>query len=696
MHPSQVLQTSRELLFQLGNAVKGIPNEYQDTIGDPLILEKLEKFRVDYEEAVARLENPSFRIATIGTTSSGKSTIVNALIGRQIAPIEAQEMSAGILRVKHSEETKLVIHETEGSTWETGMWEGLSDQEIYSKVEHVMGAYHQERKKKKNNVEAMVPEVDVYCPILPVRDPSLLNLPKEVGVEIYDLPGLKSIQDRSNLRVIQEQVSKCFSIVSLDYTQVDDQHRASLLKELKNVVEYLGGRTDQILFLLNRVDLRTQQDKPLEERIEELQREIQNVLELPDQPHVVPLSALMLFYAQCAWGANSFQSSDVDPGVRKRMLDSLFKDCAKLIKTSTSGDRILRSWLHDLEQDIEEGLDISDEDVKKVLMYALDWSGGGTLWNALRERVRSAFPAAVITPALFQVVNTAKDFVASMDIVIEARRIETIEEVDRQQRYIQQRQESCKAEAEKLVAKFVDDISDLEEQISKSDGSPEDNLKIEKKAKEKGWTGFPAFSDFLEDRAKDLTLQVILPIRGALRGEIGIYELEDSLSKVVPGHLANRVARCCDLAIRVFSDFERGADNFTIRIETEASDGQKHKKIENAEFVTRALYQSVRQALTCRAEFLLQAKAKTFVSFGNSLISQLVEGLINIYKDSPDSLSISQAIVNDIKVYTESHPLTLPEDEVFVFPDPLTVEEETEPIKTKKNQTKILLGRGRL
>ena len=38
-----------------------------------------------------------FRIATIGTTSSGKSTIVNALIGRRIAPIEAGEMSGGVL-----------------------------------------------------------------------------------------------------------------------------------------------------------------------------------------------------------------------------------------------------------------------------------------------------------------------------------------------------------------------------------------------------------------------------------------------------------------------------------------------------------------------------------------------------------------------------------------------------------------------
>jgi hypothetical protein len=94
--PSVALRIARESLFTLGNLTAGILSEYHDVISSSVLLEKLQAFRVVYEEAVARLQKPSFRIATIGTTSSGKSTIVNALIGRKIAPIEAQEMSAGI------------------------------------------------------------------------------------------------------------------------------------------------------------------------------------------------------------------------------------------------------------------------------------------------------------------------------------------------------------------------------------------------------------------------------------------------------------------------------------------------------------------------------------------------------------------------------------------------------------------------
>ena len=91
------LNNTRNLLQELGNSVSSLVNLSPDIFGDPSIKSSLEEFLTVYLEAVQRLENPSFRIATIGTTSSGKSTIVNALIGRRIAPIEAGEMSGGVL-----------------------------------------------------------------------------------------------------------------------------------------------------------------------------------------------------------------------------------------------------------------------------------------------------------------------------------------------------------------------------------------------------------------------------------------------------------------------------------------------------------------------------------------------------------------------------------------------------------------------
>jgi hypothetical protein len=225
----------------------------------------------------------------------------------------------GFLRIRHGERSRLVIHNTEGATWECGTWEDLRDEEIYSRLKLTMEAYHQERRKKRkkrDEAEVGIPQVDVECPLLPVRNPFLLGLPEGLQVEIYDLPGLNSIQDRTSLRIIQEHVSKCFSFVALDYSQTDWQGRETLLRELKDVVEFLRGQTSLMIFLLNRVDMRNQTDNPLEQRIEELREEIQEILALPEPPCIVPLSAIALFYAQCAWGANSSEASDVDPSTR--------------------------------------------------------------------------------------------------------------------------------------------------------------------------------------------------------------------------------------------------------------------------------------------------------------------------------------------------------------------------------------------
>ena len=102
------LDNTRNLLQELGNAVSSLVNSSPDIFEDQSIKSHLKDFLNVYQEAVQRLENPSFRIATIGTTSSGKSTIVNALIGRRIAPIEAGEMSGGVLTFKHSQERRLI------------------------------------------------------------------------------------------------------------------------------------------------------------------------------------------------------------------------------------------------------------------------------------------------------------------------------------------------------------------------------------------------------------------------------------------------------------------------------------------------------------------------------------------------------------------------------------------------------------
>lgn len=397
------LNQARENLQRLGNAVSELVNLSPDVFNDEAIKTRLQEFQQAYEEATQRLANPTFRIATIGTTSSGKSTIVNALMGRRIAPMEAGEMSGGVLTLKHSVDRALVIEATENAVWETGEWTDINDRELYDRIQMAMHSYHEARKKK----EYIAPQITAHIPLLPACDANLSGLPEGINIEFLDLPGLKSVQDKTNLAILQRLVGKAFSLVALDYMQVDEQHRQKLLTELKRVVEYLQGRTDSMIFILNRVDQRGSDDKPLDVRLQQLKTEIQEQLNLPSLPDIIPFNARLLYYAQCAWGTNPLHtSSNVTPEVRSRLVESLLCDCANIISEKVKGDRDLRNWFRQLEDDIEDNNPIDEERTRKLLNYALKWSGGEELWALMRVKIQESFFRLVIKPIWTDLINS--------------------------------------------------------------------------------------------------------------------------------------------------------------------------------------------------------------------------------------------------------------------------------------------------
>ncbi len=417
------LRDTRDRLRKLGEAIESLVKSYPDVFDDLEIASRLEAFRQAHREAVDRLNAPSLCIATIGTTSSGKSTIVNALIGRKVAPIEAGEMSGGVLTLQNADERRLVIEATEGAAWEIGEWSGLNDEELYNQIrDGVMRPYHEIRRKQR---DCIAPQVTAFGPLLPASEPNLLGLPLGVGVELIDLPGLKSVQDRANLAVIQTRVHKAFSLVALDYMQVDDEHRKRLLEELKRVVQYLQGRTDSMIFVLNRVDQRGADDIPISERINKLQEEIQEVLSLPEPPEVLPFSARLLYYAQCAWGPGAFtDTSLIAQPTRLKLLNAMFQDCAGAIRQHTGENRDLRRWFRDIEDQVSEGEKICDDTMRQILRYALEWSGGTKLWSRLRVRLQESFPELVLLPALVEVFDNYDAFAKAIDALAEIRKIE--------------------------------------------------------------------------------------------------------------------------------------------------------------------------------------------------------------------------------------------------------------------------------
>jgi len=663
-----VLDSTRHQLRELGNGVANIANSYADVFSAPEIASQFEAFRRAYSEAVNRLNAPNLYIATLGTTSSGKSTIVNALIGRKVAPIEAGEMSGGVLTLRHGEQRSLIVAETEEAAWDVGVWDDLNDEEIYDRIRnHIMIPYHHIRKER----ECRAPEVTAVGPILPGQDIGLLGLPTGIQVEFIDLPGLKSVKDRTNLAVIQSRVHKAFSIVALDYMQVDDDHRKRLLEELVRVVQYLNGRTDSMVFVLNRVDQRGEDDISVEERIGQLQGEIQKVLSLQELPDVLPFSARLLYYAQCAWGPCSLsESSQVDQVTRSKLLNAMFRDCAALINSKVRGDRSLKNWIRDIQDRVEEGESVNDEEMRQIVRYALEWSGGERLWSRLRARVQDSFPELVLLPALVEVFDSFDALVQAIETLAEIRRLRSKEEIETEQARIRESRDRLHEQVEQIRKKFRKEISQTTEDLKKND--PSTRSRLAQEAKRLGRRGFQSLFDAVDEVEADLTQSLIAPLRDAIKNSEGSYELEEKLGKVISPKLANDLARAYDLTSRKLDSFKLDSDQLSKRVRADDKDGIR--ELEHAERAIRSLYQGIRNAITVRAEFALQARAQQLEAALQSLVEEQQGQLQEICLQELPSLNLDAAIMSHFKGSTLGRLLTLP-GKFFEFPNTLKQQE---------------------
>jgi GTPase SAR1 family protein len=657
------LNNTRNLLQELGNSVSNLVNSSPDVFADPGIQSSLQDFLSVYQEAVQRLKNPSFRIATLGTTSSGKSTIVNALIGRKIAPIEAGEMSGGVLTIQHSQEQKLIIEKTEDAVWDTGESTG-SDEDLYQRISSVMRSYNDERK----NREYVAPQITAHVPLLPACDASLLGLPNGIGVELIDLPGLKSVQDRTNLATIQKQVNKAFSLVALDYMQVDDKHRKCLLEELKKVVEYLQGRTDSMIFILNRVDQRGADDLPLSVRIDKLREEIKEVLSLRELPDVLPFNARLLYYAQCAWGSGSFnQPSLINQELRLKLLKAMLQDCAVVIKLNTKENRYLKNWFRDIDDQVEDNEAIDDETMREILRYSLEWSGGRELWDCFRVRVQESFAELVILPALLEVFDNYDALEKLLQVVIQARKINNQEQVEQERDQIAKIRQNLQKNIKKIGKEFKSEIEELIEKLKKND--PTTNDKLVQEADKKVRKGFERIFDAVAEVEGDLTKVLIVPVRDAFNNNQGAFELRDKLGEVISPALADDISKAYDNVSRRLSKFSSESEYLVKRVR--ADDDKGEKEIEHDQHYFLLLYHTMREAISARAEFLLQGKAQQFEQALESLVDEQVKRLKVCLSDEKfSSINLEKAAISNLRKKLAQNLPTLP-DKFFKLSEPI-------------------------
>ena len=208
---------------------QNIISNLRSTLG-LLDLEPNSQLKKDVISICDYFENPTYRIAVFGPFNHGKSTLLNALLGKKTLPIDLIPTTGAAIYVRYGEtlHSKIIFKD------------GTEKSEDDTKILKTY-AILDEQSRMRDDVAA----VEVYC-----CHPFLKN-----GVEFLDLPGTNDREDRDNL--VKDKLLTADLIV-----QVLDARKLMTLGEREQLTNWLldrGIRT--IVFVVNFVNLLEAQDQ---------------------------------------------------------------------------------------------------------------------------------------------------------------------------------------------------------------------------------------------------------------------------------------------------------------------------------------------------------------------------------------------------------------------------------------------------
>jgi len=372
----------------------------------------------ELEEAVGRFESAAVRpevvIATTGTTSSGKSTLANLLIGEMLLPKAVQEMSAGVVTVRHDDAVRrLVVEATRGATWPTGRWDPSSASEVRDRLKSVMNSYRDllGNMPPASKSEVEPPRFAITWPTRLGRRPEAFGLPASADISVVDLPGLKYVEDELNGGVVREQARRSLCVVAYNSFETDPRKQDALLRQVVDQVKALGGSPARMLFVLNRIDaFRTDSDPAASERAfcdrvtrqirSRITQELQEYAEQASSILPIPLSSEPALYAVVA-------SERTGPD-QAHLLELLEDEYKKLFS---------RKDMNSLPRDPAEWSDVQR---RWFIDEARTQSRGAEFEERLGAHIASRLPEIMLPPLVDGAYQPARRVLEGLDALVEA------------------------------------------------------------------------------------------------------------------------------------------------------------------------------------------------------------------------------------------------------------------------------------
>jgi len=506
--------------------------------------QRLQRVQGEIRKAIDELTTPTLNVAFVGTTNAGKSTTVNGFIGRRLAPMENDEMSAGLLTIRHAPAWSLQV--------ERGHLVGqgaATEPAIYDSLNRTMRAIIDARRARTDAGQGDQPTPQpifrVCGPLLPAHENHVFakSTGGGLGLAIHDLPGLRTTDDPENFQVIREQIKRSFCVVIVDRNSLfEREKRDKLLGELEDVVAALGGSPALTLFLLNKIDTRNFEDKPISEQVEDASGDISRKLKLQQPAEVIPFSSLLMYHGSQLIQAALEQRFQDAQAMRSKLIFDCQQYLHQYLKATLPAEQWLeaKKRLRQIEDDADEGRNSPVQDLVQLGFQMIAAAGNDRLWGSIRERLARNGVQLLVFPVLHNRHRQLRGLIRDLRGYAQTQLLDTqsaldnaIAQINKTELLVQERLREHRQGLQKKIEHLL--------QLTKEAGSKQTNLTNRDNLLRSLGIGprhreLFGIRETLEELVKDLETIILDPLTSVLKRNEPSATLRGRLERISPDH----------------------------------------------------------------------------------------------------------------------------------------------------------------
>jgi hypothetical protein len=248
---------------------------------------ELRKVETDISQALADLQAQKYQAAAISVQRVGKSTFLNAVIGEDILATDTESCTVCRTDIRHIPvgQVPRLLEYRQGQQQPVVIVEGDAQ-----KIRQKFLEYTREIRQKNNPYRTLRFELEH-----PIEVAS--TIPFLAGFTLVDTPGSNEWKsanfDTTPLKQASLEALRNSDVILfiLDYNNYKTNEVAELFRELgSNRKNFLLESQHKVYFILNKVDMKEEHSRKIEDVIRELKQTLMNDFHFPD-PIIYPASA---------------------------------------------------------------------------------------------------------------------------------------------------------------------------------------------------------------------------------------------------------------------------------------------------------------------------------------------------------------------------------------------------------------------